>query len=164
MAPPFGWRIGGDRFAAEAGLQAGRRRDATQPQEEIADVICANSGEGDSLAGGRFERYAGSGVADDDARLWPYMVAIGSFGAMIDGRLRENAIEARHGNTMGKPVLRGHRRGRQLGRQNAGAEHGEREVAGVEVDRKILADLAVREPEAFKTLVGQAEAALTAAA
>ena len=37
-------------------------------------------------------------------------------------------------------------------------------LAGVEVDRKILADLAVREPEAFKTLVGQAEAALTAAA
>ena len=37
-------------------------------------------------------------------------------------------------------------------------------LAGVEVDRKILADLAVREPEAFKALVGQAEAALTAAA
>lgn len=32
--------------------------------------------------------------------------------------------------------------------------------AGIEVDRKILADLAVREPEAFKALVEQAEAAL----
>ena len=32
--------------------------------------------------------------------------------------------------------------------------------AGIEVDRKILADIAVREPEAFKALVEQAEAAL----
>lgn len=32
--------------------------------------------------------------------------------------------------------------------------------AGIEVDRKILADLAVHEPEAFKALVDQAEAAL----
>jgi large subunit ribosomal protein L20 len=32
--------------------------------------------------------------------------------------------------------------------------------AGIEVDRKVLADLAVREPEAFKTLVDQAQAAL----
>ena len=37
-------------------------------------------------------------------------------------------------------------------------------LAGIEVDRKILADLAVREPEAFKELVGQADAALQAAA
>ena len=36
--------------------------------------------------------------------------------------------------------------------------------AGIEVDRKILADLAVREPEAFKTLVAQAQGALSAAA
>lgn len=33
-------------------------------------------------------------------------------------------------------------------------------VAGIEIDRKVLADLAVREPEAFKALVDQAEAAL----
>ena len=33
-------------------------------------------------------------------------------------------------------------------------------VAGIEVDRKILADLAVREPEAFKVLVTQAQSAL----
>jgi large subunit ribosomal protein L20 len=33
-------------------------------------------------------------------------------------------------------------------------------VAGIEVDRKILADLAVREPEAFKALAAKAEAAL----
>jgi len=33
-------------------------------------------------------------------------------------------------------------------------------LAGIEVDRKILADLAVREPEAFKALVDQASAAL----
>src|SRR5262245_57408656 len=32
--------------------------------------------------------------------------------------------------------------------------------AGIEVDRKILADLAVREPESFKTLVDKAKAAL----
>lgn len=32
--------------------------------------------------------------------------------------------------------------------------------AGVEVDRKVLADLAVCEPEAFKTLAAQAQAAL----
>jgi large subunit ribosomal protein L20 len=33
-------------------------------------------------------------------------------------------------------------------------------LAGIELDRKVLADIAVREPEAFKDLVGQAEAAL----
>ena len=32
--------------------------------------------------------------------------------------------------------------------------------AGVEIDRKVLADLAVREPDAFKTLVDKARAAL----
>lgn len=32
--------------------------------------------------------------------------------------------------------------------------------AGVEVDRKVLADLAVREPDAFKSLVEQAQQAL----
>src|ERR671933_1743884 len=32
--------------------------------------------------------------------------------------------------------------------------------AGVEVDRKVLADLAVREPEAFRALVEQARAAI----
>jgi len=34
--------------------------------------------------------------------------------------------------------------------------------AGVALDRKILSDLAVREPEAFKALVAQAQAALAA--
>ena len=32
--------------------------------------------------------------------------------------------------------------------------------AGVEIDRKILSDLAVREPDSFKTLVEQAQTAL----
>jgi large subunit ribosomal protein L20 len=32
--------------------------------------------------------------------------------------------------------------------------------AGVEVDRKVLSDLAIREPEAFKSLVVQAQGAL----
>ncbi len=32
--------------------------------------------------------------------------------------------------------------------------------AGIEVDRKVMADLAVREPEAFKALVDQAQSAL----
>ena len=36
--------------------------------------------------------------------------------------------------------------------------------AGVELDRKILADLAVKDPEAFKALVDQAQDALNAAA
>jgi len=35
-------------------------------------------------------------------------------------------------------------------------------LAGIEVDRKVLADLAVREPEAFKALVDQAAGALNA--
>lgn len=34
-------------------------------------------------------------------------------------------------------------------------------VAGIEVDRKVLADLAVHEPDAFKALVDKAQAALT---
>ncbi|HWI25992.1 MAG TPA: 50S ribosomal protein L20 [Stellaceae bacterium] len=34
--------------------------------------------------------------------------------------------------------------------------------AGLEIDRKVLADLAVREPEAFKAIVAQAQAALRA--
>ncbi len=33
--------------------------------------------------------------------------------------------------------------------------------AGIEVDRKVLADLAVREPETFKALVEKAEAAIS---
>jgi large subunit ribosomal protein L20 len=37
------------------------------------------------------------------------------------------------------------------------------DLAGIEVDRKVLADLAVREPEAFKALVEQAKAALPTA-
>ncbi len=36
--------------------------------------------------------------------------------------------------------------------------------AGIEIDRKVLADLAVREPEAFKAIVEQAKAALKKAA
>jgi len=32
--------------------------------------------------------------------------------------------------------------------------------AGIEIDRKVLSDLAVREPDAFKALVEQAQAAL----
>ncbi len=33
-------------------------------------------------------------------------------------------------------------------------------LAGIEIDRKVLADLAVREPDAFKALVEKAQAAL----
>ncbi len=36
--------------------------------------------------------------------------------------------------------------------------------AGIEVDRKVLADIAAREPDAFKALVDQAQAALKQAA
>ncbi len=36
--------------------------------------------------------------------------------------------------------------------------------AGIELDRKVLADLAVHEPEAFKAIVAQAQAALGGAA
>ncbi len=35
--------------------------------------------------------------------------------------------------------------------------------AGIELDRKVLADLAMREPEAFKAVVAQARAALAQA-
>jgi large subunit ribosomal protein L20 len=35
--------------------------------------------------------------------------------------------------------------------------------AGVEIDRKMLADLAVRDPQAFSALADQARSALTAA-
>jgi large subunit ribosomal protein L20 len=34
-------------------------------------------------------------------------------------------------------------------------------VAGIELDRKILADLAVKQPEAFATLAGQAKNAIS---
>jgi large subunit ribosomal protein L20 len=37
-------------------------------------------------------------------------------------------------------------------------------LAGIEVDRKVLADLAVHEPEAFNAIAAQAKAALPAAA
>ncbi len=37
-------------------------------------------------------------------------------------------------------------------------------LAGVEVDRKVLADLAVREPEAFQALIERAKSALAEAA
>jgi large subunit ribosomal protein L20 len=37
-------------------------------------------------------------------------------------------------------------------------------LAGIEIDRKVLADLAAREPDAFKALVDKAQAALTAKA
>jgi large subunit ribosomal protein L20 len=55
-------------------------------------------------------------------------------------------------------------------RINAGArEHGltysqfmcGMKKAGIELDRKVLSDLAVREPTAFKSLVNQAQAALS---
>ena len=36
-------------------------------------------------------------------------------------------------------------------------------IAGVELNRKVLADLAVRDPEAFKTLADEAQVALTEA-
>jgi len=36
--------------------------------------------------------------------------------------------------------------------------------AGIEIDRKVLSDLAAREPEAFKTLVDKAQAALASKA
>src|SRR3990167_7496356 len=47
-------------------------------------------------------------------------------------------------------------------RINAGTrEHGLTR-AGIEIDRKVLADLAVHEPAAFKTIVDQAQKALAA--
>jgi large subunit ribosomal protein L20 len=36
--------------------------------------------------------------------------------------------------------------------------------AGIEVDRKVLSDIAIHEPEAFKALVDQAQAALAKSA
>ena len=63
-------------------------------------------------------------------------------------------------------------RGLWIQRINAGArEHGLTysqfmnglKRAGIEVDRKVLSDLAVREPAAFKSLAEQAQSALDAA-
>ena len=62
-------------------------------------------------------------------------------------------------------------RGLWIQRINAGArQHGltysqfmnGMKRAGIELDRKVLSDLAVREPAAFKSLVDQAQAALAA--
>src|SRR5579883_1991317 len=63
-------------------------------------------------------------------------------------------------------------RGLWIQRINAGARengltyaqfmHGLK-VAGIALDRKVLADLAVREPDSFKSLVSQAQAALAKA-
>ena len=36
-------------------------------------------------------------------------------------------------------------------------------LAGIELDRKVLADIAVREPESFKAIADQAKSALPAA-
>jgi len=64
-------------------------------------------------------------------------------------------------------------RGLWIQRINAGArEHGLTysqlihglDKAGIELDRKVLADLAVREPESFKILVTQAQEALSQSA
>ena len=63
-------------------------------------------------------------------------------------------------------------RGLWIQRINAGArEHGLTysqfmhgiKLAGVDLDRKVLSDLAIREPEAFAAIVAQAKAALDAA-
>ena len=63
-------------------------------------------------------------------------------------------------------------RGLWIQRINAGVrEHGLTysqfmhgiKLAGVDLDRKVLSDLAIREPEAFAAIVGQARSALDAA-
>src|SRR5690606_6871019 len=64
-------------------------------------------------------------------------------------------------------------RGLWIQRINAGARthgltysqfmHGMK-LAGIELDRKVLSDIATREPESFKAIVDQAQAALTNAA
>jgi large subunit ribosomal protein L20 len=36
--------------------------------------------------------------------------------------------------------------------------------AGIELDRKVLSDIAIHEPDSFKSLVAQAQAALSKAA
>jgi len=48
---------------------------------------------------------------------------------------------------------------REAGLTYARFTHGLR-LAGIEIDRKVLSDLAIREPEAFKALVAQAAGAL----
>jgi large subunit ribosomal protein L20 len=63
-------------------------------------------------------------------------------------------------------------RGLWIQRINAGArEHGLTysqfmhgiKLAGIDIDRKVLSDLAIREPEAFAAIVGNAQAALATA-
>jgi large subunit ribosomal protein L20 len=51
---------------------------------------------------------------------------------------------------------------RALGLKYGDLMHGLK-LAGVELDRKVLADLAMHEPEGFKAVVAQAQAALAAA-
>jgi hypothetical protein len=53
-----------------------------------------------------------------------------------------------------------HRRGGEAERVELQPVHPRVEVAGVELDRKILADLAVKDAAAFKSLVEQAKGAL----
>jgi large subunit ribosomal protein L20 len=52
---------------------------------------------------------------------------------------------------------------RQFGLTYSQFMHGLK-LAQIELDRKVLSDLAIREPEAFKALVDQAQAALAKAA
>ena len=55
-------------------------------------------------------------------------------------------------------------RGLWIQRINAGVRQHGLKQAGVELDRKVLSDLAIREPEAFASIVEQARAALGAKA
>ena len=48
-------------------------------------------------------------------------------------------------------------------RINAGARLNGLKKAGIELDRKVLSDIAIREPDTFKSLVDQAAQALKAA-
>ena len=75
---------------------------------------------------------------------------------------------ARHKKVIARAKKRNFRR-LWITRINAGVrEHGMTysqfmnglDKAGIELDRKVLSDIAIREPEAFKSLVEQAQAAL----
>ena len=60
-------------------------------------------------------------------------------------------------------VDRAHRRGRQAERDELQPVHSRPEGGGLELDRKILADLAVKDPAGFSSLATQAKGAIAGA-
>ncbi len=87
-------------------------------------------------------------------------------------RANESVLHALHYSYRDRRARKADMRRLWIQRINAGArEHGLTysqfmhglKLAGVDLDRKVLSDLAIREPEAFAAIVEQAQAALAQA-